>query len=135
MVVLKVIAITLFVLTALYVIGGLVLKHKLYIRRPVIICLIISIAGFLVISHFDKSPGGITATAKIQNYQKKAPNENYVIQTSSRIYYAVSVKKINGYDTALQYYTWDGKKWVFRDNTPLVLNKAIYGDYKIYKLK
>jgi len=128
-----ILAIIIIVLVGLYILGGLIFKHRLFITKLTIIPLIIAV-GILVISNQFGSdeveyPGG-----NVQYYQKVEPpfeEAPLVVQTSSRIYYVATLIDEGDILTLTDYYYFDKKKWVYSD-VPLPLDRNTYGNMKVY---
>jgi hypothetical protein len=78
---------------------------------------------------------GNQATTTLPSYQQIAPTVDkapYVIATSSRMYYVTDYTEDKGLITLKKYYLYDKKAWKFM-TTPLVLDKKVYGDIRIYE--
>lgn len=59
--------------------------------------------------------------AETPDYLKNTPNTKYYVNTDSRIYYMDDYVDEGGIVTLLNFYEYNGKKWVFQEfNLPLV---------------
>jgi hypothetical protein len=122
--------IVLLILFALIFLYLLAFKKK-FSKFALIVCIVC--VGVMVINNqFSKSD---PARAQVQQYQKIAPPVEYaliVVQTSSRIYYVNHYKDDGKICTLLDYYTFGKKNWEYSDK-PIVIDRNIYGEIRIYR--
>jgi hypothetical protein len=127
----KIIAIAVLVLIALYLLGGIVFRKKLYLKKGIVFLFILS-AGALIVSN-QFSPEASMKVA-IPEYQEKAPDISLapkVVRTESRIYYVAALSDDGQVLTLHDYYTYDKKKWQYSDRD-LPLDRKYYGRIVIY---
>lgn len=107
-------------------------KHKI-----LLVLLVLGIGGIFAWRACNNIGNSPTSTVPIPSYQQIAPGVDkapYVVTTTSRVYFVTDYTedKDKGLITLKKYYLYDKKAWKLM-SVPLILDKALYGDIKIYE--
>jgi hypothetical protein len=128
-----ILAIIVISLVALYILGGLIFKHKLIINKFIIILLIVAVATLVISSRFGNSDSD-NPNVKIPYYQEIAPpfaQAPKVLQTNSRVYYVATCFDDGKVITLYDYYVFNKDNWQYCDK-PLPIDRSVYGEVKLY---
>lgn len=129
MIILKVLAIAVICLIALYVIGGLIFAHKIVVKKSHVIIVILCAALIGVSSYFSGKSETVTVngqTYQIPEYQKTIPPKDKaprIVQTITRYYPTATFQESNGVTTLNDYYYYDNGNWIF-SNRPISFETA-----------
>jgi N-acetylneuraminic acid mutarotase len=104
-------------------------------KNKILLLVLIAIAGIIFFQTTIKNKQALQV--QIPVYQQQAPTYAQApraLPTSSRLYYVSTYKDTGEVLILTQYYYYDSNKkgWQM-SNTPLPLDKELYGDLKIYE--
>ncbi len=113
-----------------FLILGWFFKHK-----ALLVMAIVAIIALVAINTFRSHTALKQVAVAIPAYQTLAPDKTLaptIVQTSSRVYYVADFTDDGKIITLKSFYTFDKKKWELV-NTPLQLDRSVYGRIEIYR--